>query len=294
MKLDNLSLEFFILQLLNGLSLGMLLFLLAAGLSLIFGIMNVINLSHGAFYLLGAYFGFSLLDWTKNFWLAFIFAPLGVGLIGFGMERGFLRPLYQRDHLNQVILTFGFAYVFADLMRWIWGGDPKSLAAPEPFNGFVQILGRQFPVYRLFVIGFSLLLALGLYLLLEKTRLGAVVRAGVADKEMIGGLGININLVFTLVFVFGAALAGLAGVIAGPYQSFGPGVDLDILILGMIVVVIGGLGTLSGAFWGAILIGLTDTFGKALFPDVSQFVIYIVMAIVLLTRPTGLFSRAAV
>lgn len=294
MKLENLTFEFVVLQLLNGLSLSMLLFLLAAGLSLIFGIMNVINLSHGAFYLLGAYLGFSVLDWTKNFWLAFVLAPLGVGLVGFVMERGFLRWLYRRDHLNQVILTFGFAYIFADIMRWIWGGDPKSLPAPEPFNGFVQILGRQFPVYRLFVIGFSLLLAVGLWYLLEKTRLGAIVRAGVSDKEMADGLGININLIFTSIFTFGAVLAGLSGVIAGPYQSFGPGVDLDTLILALIVVVIGGLGTLSGAFWGAVVIGLTDTFGKAFFPDVSSFVIYIVMAIVLLARPTGLFSRATV
>jgi branched-chain amino acid transport system permease protein len=292
MNLSNLSFEYLVLQLLNGLSLSMLLFLLAAGLSLIFGLMNVINLAHGAFYLLGAYFGLSLINWTGNFWLAFILAPLGVGLVGFVTESGLLRWLYKRDHLNQVILTFGLAYVLADAMRWIWGGDPKSLQAPEPFNGFVQILGRQFPVYRLFVIGFSLLLALSLWLLLEKTRLGAIIRAGVSDKEMARGLGINVGFTFTLVFTFGVALAGLAGVIAGPYQSFGPGVDFDTLILALIVVVIGGLGTLSGAFWGAIVLGLADTFGKVLFPEVAQFVIYAVMVGVLLVRPTGLFSRS--
>ncbi len=292
MNLANLSFDFLVLQLLNGLSLSMLLFLLAAGLSLIFGIMNVINLSHGAFYLIGAYFGFSVVTATGNFWLAFLLAPLGVGLIGFLMESGLLRWLYKRDHLNQVILTFGMAYVLSDAMRWIWGGDPKSLPAPEPFNGVTQILGRQFPVYRLFVIVFSMLLALGLWLIMEKTRLGAVIRAGVSDKEMVSGLGVNVSLIFSLIFTFGAALAGLAGVIAGPYQSFGPGEDSAILILALIVVVIGGLGTLSGAFWGALVLGLTDTFGKVLLPEVSQFVIYAVMALILLTRPTGLFSRA--
>jgi branched-subunit amino acid ABC-type transport system permease component len=294
MKLENITLDFIIIQLLNGLSLSMLLFMLAAGLSLIFGLMNVINLSHGAFFLLGSYLGLSLLSWTQNFWIAFFLAPLVVGFIGFIFESGLLRWLYKRDHLNQVILTFGFAYVLADLMRWIWGGDPKSLPSPAPFDGFIQILGRQFPTYRLFVIGFSLLLAVGLWLLIEKTRLGAVVRAGVSDKEMAGGLGLNISLTFTLIFSLGTALAGLSGVIAGPYQSFGPGLDFDTLILALIVVVIGGLGTLSGAFWGAIVLGLADTFGKVFLPEIAQFFIYAVMAVVLLVRPNGLFSRATV
>jgi branched-chain amino acid transport system permease protein len=294
MRLENLTVDSLIFQLLNGLSLSMLLFLVAAGLSLIFGLMNVINLAHGAFYLLGAYFGFSLFNWTGNFWLSALIAPFGVALVGLIMESGLLRRLYSRDHLNQVILTFGVAYVIADLMRWIWGGDPKLLRTPAPFDGAVQILGRQFPTYRLFVIGLGLLLAVALWLVLERTRLGTIIRAGVSDKEMATGLGLNVSLVFTLVFTAGAALAGLSGVIAGPYQSFGPGVDFDTLILALIVVVIGGLGTLSGAFWGAIVLGIADTLGKVLFPDYAQFIIYIVMALVLLVKPTGLFSRAAV
>jgi branched-chain amino acid transport system permease protein len=293
MRLENLTLDSLIFQLLNGLSLSMLLFLVAAGLSLIFGLMNVINLAHGAFYLLGAYFGFSVFNWTGNFWLSALIAPFGVALVGLIMESGLLRRLYSRDHLNQVILTFGVAYVIADLMRWIWGGDPKLLRTPAPFDGAVQIFGRQFPTYRLFVIGLGLLLAVALWLVLERTRLGAIIRAGVSDKEMATGLGLNVSLVFTLVFTTGAALAGLSGVIAGPYQSFGPGVDFDTLILALIVVVIGGLGTLSGAFWGAIVLGIADTLGKVLFPDYAQFIIYIVMALVLLVKPTGLFSRAA-
>lgn len=288
----NLSFDFLVLQLLNGLALSMLLFLVAAGLSLIFGLMNVINLSHGAFYLIGAYFGLTLMGWTGNFWLAFFCAPLLVGVIGLFIESGLLRWLYRRDHLSQVILTFGIAYVLADIMRWVWGGEPKILQAPEPFKGFVEIVGRQFPTYRLFVIGLGLVFAVGLWLALEKTRLGAIIRAGVSDQEMASGLGLNVKLVFSGVFAFGAALAGLSGVVAGPYQSFGPGVDFDILILALLVVVIGGLGTLSGAFWGALVLGLADTFGKVLFPDYAQFIIYLVMAGVLLIKPSGLFSRA--
>ncbi len=283
-----------VIQLLNGLSLSMLLFLLAAGLSLIFGLMNVINLSHGAFYLLGAYFGFSVVNWTGNFWLAVVLAPVGVGLLGLVIEAGLLRWLYKSDHLNQVILTFGVAYVLSDAIHWIWGGNPQSLVSPAPFDGFVQILGKQFPVYRLFVMAIGLLIALGLWLLIDRTRLGAIIRAGVSDKEMAGGLGINVRLIFSLIFAFGAALAALSGVIAGPYQSFGPGADFDTLILALIVVVVGGLGTLSGAFYGALVLGLADTFGKVFFPDYAQFVIYAVMALVLLTKPTGLFSRASV
>lgn len=292
MKLNNLSFDSLVIQLLNGLSLSMLLFLLAAGLSLIFGLMNVINLAHGGFYLLGAYFGFSVVNWSGNFWLALILAPLGVGLLGLIIESGLLRKLYKSDHLNQVILTFGVAYIISDAIHWIWGGDPKSLASPAPFDGFVQILGKQFPVYRLFVMGLGLLIALALWLLIDRTRLGAVIRAGVSDKEMAGGLGINVRLIFSLIFGVGAALAGLSGVVAGPYQSFGPGVDFDTLILALIVVVVGGLGTLSGAFYGALVLGLADTFGKVFLPDYAEFVIYVVMAVVLLTKPTGLFSRA--
>jgi branched-chain amino acid transport system permease protein len=294
MNLDNFTIETFIFQTLNGLAFSMLLFLLAAGLSLIFGLMDVINLAHGAYYLLGAYFGYSLVKWTNNFWVALILAPIGVGLVGFVMERGFLRPLYNKAHGNIVILTLGFAYLLGDLTTLIWGGDVKSIAAPEPFNKSMELLGRTYPSYRLFVAGLGLILALGLWLLLEKTQIGAIVRAGVSDKEMARGLGINIGLVFTALFVFGTALAGLSGVVAAPFQSFGLGDDLRILIYGLIVVVIGGLGTLSGAFWGAIVIGLADSLGAAYFPSISQFAIYIVMALVLLVRPTGLFSRSAV
>jgi branched-subunit amino acid ABC-type transport system permease component len=270
----------------------MLLFLLAAGMTLIFGLMKVVNLAHGTFYLLGAYFGYSIITLTNSFWIALILAPVAVGLVGLVMERFFLRPLYNKPHSNMVILTLGFAYLVGDLTTLIWGGDPKSIPSPEPFHQSVELLGRNFPSYRLFVAALGLLLALGLWLLLEKTRIGAIVRAGVSDKEMVRGMGINISLVFTSLFVFGMMLAGLSGVVAAPFQSFGLGDDLRILTYALLVVVIGGLGTLSGAFWGAILIGLVDSLGAAYFPSIAQFGIYIVMALVLLVRPTGLFNRA--
>jgi branched-subunit amino acid ABC-type transport system permease component len=270
----------------------MLLFLLAAGMTLIFGLMEVVNLAHGTYYLLGAYFGYSIVNATQNFWLAVILAPLGVGLVGLVMERFFLRPLYSKPHSNMVILTLGFAYLVGDLTTLIWGGDPKSIPSPEPFNRSVEFLGRSFPSYRIFVTILGLVLALGLWLLLERTRIGAIVRAGVSDKEMIRGLGINVSLVFTAIFVFGMVLAGLSGVVAAPFQSFGLGDDLRILIYALLVVVIGGLGTLSGAFWGAIVIGMVDALGAAYFPSFAQFGIYIVMALVLLVRPTGLFNKA--
>lgn len=294
MNFDNFSLESLLYQTLNGLAFSMLLFLLAAGLSLIFGIMHITNMAHGSFYLLGAYFGYSLVRWTGNFWLSVVLAPLGVALAGFMIEKWLLRLLYNKPHLNQVILTFGFAYVIADMIIWIWGGDAKSIPLPAPFTESIDIFGRLMPSYRLFVLVVGLLLAGGLWLLLEKTRIGAIARAGVSDKEMVSGLGIPIAAIFTGIFVFGAYLAGLSGVIAAPFQSFGPGEDLRILIFALIVVVIGGLGTLSGAFWGAILIGLTNSLGAAYFPGISQLLIYVVMAAVLLVRPTGLFSRAAI
>jgi branched-chain amino acid transport system permease protein len=292
MNLQNFSFETLVFQVLNGLAFSMLLFLLAAGLTLIFGLMDVINLAHGSFYLLGAYFGYSVVQLTNNFWLALILAPIGVAVVGLIMEVGFLRPLYSKPHANIVIMTLGIAYLAGDLITLVWGGDPKSIASPAPFDHSVELLGRSFPSYRLFVAALGLLVALALWLLMEKTRIGAIVRAGVSDKEMVRGMGINISLVFTALFMFGMALAGLSGVVAAPFQSFGLGDDLRILIYALLVVVIGGLGTLSGAFWGAIVIGLVDSLGAAYFPSISQFGIYIVMALVLLIKPTGLFNRA--
>lgn len=280
------------IQALNGLALGMLLFLLAAGLSLIFGMMDFINLAHGSFYMLGAYLAFSLVQRTGSFWLGLLAIPFVVGLVGILLEGSLLRPLYPRGHLDQVLLTFGLAFVIADLVKIVWGAEIRSVPPPEELRGAVPILGTVYPRYRLFVVVLGLLLAVALWLVQSRTRIGAIIRAGVADKEMVSGLGINVSLVFTGTFAVGVGLAAMSGVVAGPFLSLAPGMDFDQLILSLIVVVLGGLGTLRGSFWGAIIVGEADTFGKVLLPDFSLAFIFAVMAAVLLLRPSGLFGRA--
>jgi len=279
-------------QLMNGLSYSLLIFLTAAGFSLIFGMMNFVNLAHGSFYLLGAYIAFSVVGrTTDNFWLAIFVAPLVVAAIAVVLEWGYLRPLYKRGHLDQVLLTFGFAYVFSDIIRAVWGADIRSLPRPPQLDGTVSFFGWTYPQYRFSTILFGLAMAVLLWLLLERTRLGSIVRAGVADPEMVGGLGINITLVFAGVFAFGAALAALSGVVAAPILGMAPGMDFEVLIVALIVVVVGGLGTFSGSFWGSLLIGVADTFGKVLQPDFSMALTFAVMAAVLLLRPAGLFGH---
>ena len=279
-------------QALNGLSYGVLLFLLSVGLTLIFGMLDIVNLAHGSFYMLGAYAGLATLAVTGNFWLAMVVAPLAVGVIGALMERTCLRPLYRRSPLDQVLLTFGFIYLFEDVVKWIWGGKIRSIPPPEIFSTSVNFLGTTVPSYRLFMIAFGLLMAVALWLLIERTRLGAIIRAGVFDTEMAAGMGINIDLVFTAVFAFGAALGGLSGVIAGPIQSASPPMGAGILIPALIVVVVGGLGSLKGSLVGSLIIGQAETFGKAWLPGSSMVIIYVVMALVVLFRPQGLFGRA--
>ena len=278
-------------QVLNGLSYGVLLFLLSVGLTLIFGMLDVVNLAHGSFYLLGAYAGLATIAATGSFWLALVIAPLGVGLIGALMERTALRPLYRRPPLDQVLLTFGFIYVFEDAVKWIWGGRIRSIPPPDLFAGSVTMFGATVPSYRLFVIVFGAAMAIALWLLIERTRLGAIIRAGVYDAEMAAGMGIDIPLVFTGVFALGAALGGLSGVIAGPIQSASPPMGAGILIPALIVVVVGGLGSLKGSFVGSLIIGQAETFGKAWLPGASMVIIYVVTALIVLLRPHGLFGR---
>lgn len=281
--------ETFTLQLLNGLVFSMLLFIMAAGLSLIFGQMNVINLSHGAFYLLGGYIGLSMVRAFDDFWLALILAPLAVGGLGLAIEYFFLRrPYGSHRHLDQVLFTFGLALIAADLIRWNWGAYVEAVPAPPTLTGQVSVLFTQFPLYRLSLIGFGLLLGVFLWLFIGRTRIGAIIRAGVSDPQMVSGLGINVNLVFAGVFALGTALAALAGVVGAPVMNLYPGLDFEILILTLVVVVVGGLGTLRGAFLGSLLIGMADTFGKAFLPQFALFLIFAVMAIVLLIRPSGL------
>jgi branched-chain amino acid transport system permease protein len=276
--------DFLIAQTLNGLVYSMLLFLLALGLSLTFGMLRVINLAHGAFFLMGAYFGITAWNFTQSFWIAIITGSLGSALVGVLLERSWLQRFYARNELDQVILTFGFALVFADLMKMFWGKDIRSIPVPSGFSGAVQIAGTYFPSYRLVLIavGFSLFAAT--WLAIERTKVGALIRASVADRVMVSGLGFNIRLLFTYVFAFGTAVAGLAGVLGAPITGVYPGLDFEVLITTLIVVVVGGLGSISGAFWASLLIGLAETYGKAVYPAAASFIIFGLMAAVLLIR----------
>jgi branched-chain amino acid transport system permease protein len=282
--------ELLVAQLLNGLVYGVLLFLMAAGLSLIFGLMNVVSLAHGSFFMLGAFLGLAILKLTGSFWVALVLAPLAVALLGVVMEVIFLRPLYARGHMDQVLLTFGFTFVFYDLVQTIWGRIVLRLPTPESLQGTAHIGVGVFSAYRLFLIGFGFAIALVLWLVLERSRIGAMVRAGVDNAPMAAGLGGNIPLLFTGIFGFGVALAGLGGVAAGPILGLYPGMDTDILIPAFIVIVIGGMGSLRGAFVGSLLIGIADTFGKAYLQSIALFLIYLAMTVVLLIQPQGLFG----
>ena len=283
-------LESIVFQLVNSLVYAMLLFIMSAGLSLIFGLMNVVNLAHGSFFMLGAFFGLTIAKWTGSYWLALALAPIPAIVIGVLIERVFIRHLYSRGHLDQVLLTFGFTFVFIDAVRWIWGPDIRDLPPPPSLEGAVEFLGLVLPVYRLFLIGFGLVVALLLWLFLERSRVGAMVRAGVDDAATASGLGINVPVLFGLIFALGVGLAALGGVAAGPVLGLYPGMDIDILIPAFIVVVIGGMGSLRGAFVASIFVSLVDTFGKAYFPSMALFLIYLLMIVVLLTRPNGLFG----
>lgn len=278
---DQLALVF-----LNGITFGMLLFLLAAGLVLMLGVMRIINLAHGSFYMLAGFIGIAVAAKTGNFALGALAGMGAIGILGLGMERFFLRRL--PGHLEQILFTLGCVYIFADLARGIWGGHPQLLSPPAILEGSVLIGDYQFPVYRLAIIFFGLVIAIGLWLLLEKTRFGAIIRAGVDDKEMVAGIGINIKLVFTGVFTFGALLAGLAGVIGAPILTVNLGLDWAILTLALVVMVVGGLRTLQGALLGSLLIGLVDSVGTFFFPELAMFLIFGVMALILAFRPYGI------
>src|SRR5436190_7184323 len=282
--------DLLVAQLLNGLVYGVLLFLMAAGLSLIFGLMNVVSLAHGSFFMLGAYLGLSIFRATGSFWLALLLAPIPVVAAGVAIERLFMRPLYRRGHMDQVLLTFGFTFVFLDLVQTVWGRTVQRLPAPEALQGTIHIGAGVFSAYRLFLIGFGFAIAFMLWLFLERSRIGAMVRAGVDDAQMASGLGGNIPALFSGMFGFGVALAAVGGVAAGPILSLYPGMDAEILIPAFIVIVIGGLGSLRGAFVGSLLIGIADTFGKAYLPSLALFLIYLAMILVLLVRPQGLFG----
>ena len=279
--------QFLAVQTLNGFVYSMLLFLLALGLSLTFGLLRVVNLAHGAFFLIGAYVGLSTWQYTRSFWLAVLVAPLCTAVIGGLLEKLWLQRFYIRNELDQVILTFGFALVFADLMKMIWGKEIRGMPTPAALSGAIDFGSISFPSYRLVLIAVGVGLFLLTWLAIERTRIGALIRASVADRVMVGGLGFDIRLLFTYVFAFGVGLAGLAGVMGAPITGVYPGLDFEILITTLIVVVVGGLGSISGAFWASLLIGLGETFGKALFPAGASFIIFTLMAGVLLFRAWG-------
>ena len=285
-----MSPEVAVQQALNGISFGALLFLLAAGLTLIFGMMDVINLAHGAFYMLGAYVTLTVVQRTGQFWFALLLAPLAVGLLGLAVEPLLLRRLRGR-HLDQVLLTIGVSLVIADLLGLLYGREIHAIPLPAGLDRSVPLIGGDYPVYRLFVVAFGIALAAVLAYVHRRTALGALIRAGVDDAPMLAALGVDIDRLFALTFAAGAALAGLAGVIAAPVFGIFPGMDVDALIYSLIVVVVGGLGTFSGAVVGAGLVGPADTFGKVLFPQFALALIFAIMAFVLLVRPTGLLGR---
>lgn len=281
---------FWFVQTLNGISYGMLLFLLAAGLSLIYGLMKILNLTHGSFYLLGGYIGLVVVHKTGSFVLAALAGGAAIAGIGVVMERFFLRRFHLQE-LPQALLTFGFLFIFSDLATVIWGGNPQTMPKPPLFTGSVQIGGFYYPSYRLFIIGFGLAVGALLWWLQEGTRVGAMVRASVDDEEVARALGINVSLLFTLVFALGAFLAALGGVMGGPIVGVYPGADFEVLLLGFVVVIIGGLGSLKGALVGGLFVGLLDNFGKVLFPELALFTIFAPMALILAAWPAGLFGR---
>jgi branched-chain amino acid transport system permease protein len=279
--------EFLAVQSLNSLVYSMLLFLLALGLSLTFGLLRVVNLAHGGFFLVGAYVGLSAWAFSQSFLVAAVLAPLAAAVVGGLLEKLWLQRFYVRAELDQVILTFGFALVFADVLKMIWGKDIRGVPAPPAFAGSLQIGDFSFPSYRLLLIAVGLALFVLTWLVVEKTRIGALIRASVSDRAMVGGLGFNVRFLFTAIFAFGTGLAGLGGWLAAPITGVYPGLDFEVLITTLIVVVVGGLGNITGAFWASLLIGTSETYGKALLPEVASFVIFGVMAAVLLFRSWG-------
>ena len=282
----------FLIQLLNGVQYGLLLFMLAAGLTLIFGIMGVVNLAHGSFYMLGAYLAWSLSGLFGSLALAIVAGTLISVLFGLLLERLLFRHFYQRDHLDQVLLTFGLIYVFEELRSIVWGDDVHGVEVPALLSASIPLTENlSYPVYRLFMSAVCIVLALGLYLLISRTRLGMKIRAGAFNRDMAEALGINIKLIHSLVFALGVGLATVAGMIAAPISSVYPNMGSQVLIMCFVVVVIGGIGSVRGALIAALLVGLVDTFGKVLAPQIAGMLVYMLMAAVLLWKPEGLFKQ---
>jgi len=283
--------ETFVIQFLHGLAYAMLLFLVSSGLTLVFGMMSVLNIAHASFYMLGAYFSYQMLKMVGNFWVALIVCPILVGFLGILMERFLLRQVHAAGHVQEFVITFGILFVINESVKWIWGTEPLPVPIPPALSGSVMIVGSIYPAYRLFILFFSLgVLALMAYILM-KTRLGITVRAAVSDRDMVSALGTNTPFVFMLVMGIGSWLAGLAGVIAGPFISTYPGMALEILVDCFVVTVTGGLGSLLGAVVASFLIGQLSSFGILFIPRFAIVFPFLLMAVVLIIKPTGLFGE---
>lgn len=282
----------FLIQALNGVQYGLLLFLVASGLTLIFGIMGIINLAHGSFYMIGAYLAFSLTSSMGSFWVALACGVVVAALLGMALEWLVIRFLYERDHLYQVLLTYGLILIFEECRSLVWGDDVHGVQVPAELAYSIPLTDTlSYQTYRLAMSGFCLAIACGMYWLIQKTRLGMMIRAGSFNRDMAQSLGINIGLLYRLVFALGLALAAFAGMLAAPVSSVFPGMGNQVLIVSFVVVVVGGIGSVRGALVAALAIGLADTFGKVLVPQIAGMVIYILMAGVLLWRPTGIFGK---
>jgi branched-chain amino acid transport system permease protein len=286
----------FLIQCLNSLQYGLLLFLVASGLTLIFGIMGVINLAHGSFYMIGAYMAYALAPVVASTFGGGFFATLFVGLVlavilGYVLEWAFFSFLYDREHLQQVLMTYGLILVFEELRSLIVGDDVYGVKAPDWLAGTIPLGDvMTYPVYRLFISGVCLALALGMWVVFTRTRLGMMIRAGATNREMVQSLGIDIKFLYRVVFAAGVAIAVLAGMVAAPVSSVYPGMGNQVLIICFVVVVIGGIGSIRGALLAALLIGFVDTFGKVVFPEAAGVLVYVLMALILLWKPDGLFK----
>lgn len=282
-------------QVLSGLTTAMFLFLIASGLSLVFGVMRVLNFAHGSFYMIGAYMAWQVVSWLQpmggDFWLAALAAGAGVAVLGAIVERLLLRHLYGKEELYQLLLTYALVLILGDVAKYTWGTEQLSVHRPPLLDGGVQLLGTTLPLYNLFIMLVGPAIAIGGGLLLSRSSAGRMLRAAAQDREMLGALGANVGGLYTIMFVISSFLAGLAGALITPIESVVPGMDVQIIVQAFIVVVIGGLGSFWGTFWGAVIYGLTLSFGILAFPEFSVFSVFLLMAVVLIVRPWGLFGR---
>jgi len=288
----SLTFDAVFIQILHGLTLAMMYILLASGLSIIFGLMRVLNFAHGSLYMLGAYFGFTIISWTGSFWLALLIAPFLVAIVGVGMEIITIRPLYGRNPIYVIILTMALSMIFDELVHIAWGPDYFSIITPPVLAKNIHILGQSYPLYRIFVLLLGICLVILLWLGLNKTKLGLIVRAGSVDAKMVAALGINISKIFTITFAAGSFFAAMAGIIMGPFLSLFPGMGLDIIIISIVIVIIGGLGSFTGAVLGALLIAEVQSLSFLISSELSNIAIYFVMFILLLIRPHGILGKA--